>query len=101
MLPNRSWTVTDKGPSSEDCNLPDNFSNEFLLKCQLFSVRSDTANPLALMCGITLDMWLDPVTRKLRLRGFSSGRFARIRGPFDSDARVNAGGERSIELLGQ
>ena len=25
MLPNRSWTETDKGPSSAVCNLPDNF----------------------------------------------------------------------------
>ena len=63
--------VTDKGFSSAERNLPVSCSNEFLLRCQLFSVRSKTENPLAFMWGITLDIWLDPVTRKLRLRSFA------------------------------
>ena len=69
MLPKRSCTETDKGLSTTDRNLFIVFSSEFLLKCQLFSVRSLTKNPPASMWGITLAIWLDPVTTKFRFEG--------------------------------
>ena len=95
---NKSRTSTERALRLVAWILLTSEASDLAFKCQFLSVRSITAIPLALMCGMVLDMWLEPDT--MRLRGGGSvlhiGCSACIGDPFGNDAGVNAGGERSI-----
>ena len=65
VFPNRSCTKTVKRLASVSWIFATSAEMDFLLKCQFLSVRSVTFTPLAVMCGIFRDMWLEPVMTKL------------------------------------
>ena len=92
LLPNKSRTSMERALRLVAWILLTSEASDLAFKCQFLSVRSITAIPLALMCGMVLDMWLEPDTRRLR----GGGEVSCIGDPFGNDTGVNAGGERSV-----
>ena len=69
VLPKRSNTMTDSELRLADWILLTSEARDFELRCQFFSVRLVTTIPLAFMCGMILDMWLESKTMRLREGG--------------------------------
>ena len=69
VLPKRSNTMTDSELRIADWILLTSEARDFELRCQFFSVRLVTTIPLAFMCGMILDMWLESKTMRLREGG--------------------------------
>ena len=66
LLPNKSRTSMERALRLVAWILLTSEASDFAFKCQFLSVRSVTAIPLAFMCGIVLNMWLEPDTMRLR-----------------------------------
>ena len=69
VFPNRSWTKTVRGSDSVSRIFATIEKTDLALKCQFLSVRSVTTTPLAVMCGIVRDMWLESEITRRRVEG--------------------------------